>query len=87
MIWDVWDWLENNLPETDGSKGCYERTKNYDIIEENNRVYWSIEDGRKEKRKPIEDQKELCIDLVYNLVEEWKNLLKKKWRLIATSAE
>jgi len=68
---DIIDWLEKNLPKTDDSKQYYEWTENYDIMEENDRIYSFVDNSWENKRLPIEEQSELCISYIYNLIKEW----------------
>lgn len=64
MIWDVMDYIENNWFEDDFEK-IYgvEYTPVWKINLPNN--LFNIWD---EKRKPIEDQSDECVDFVYNLI-------------------
>lgn len=55
MIWDLLYYIETNMPEWFETVWLSLKSK---IVN----VYW------KEKRKPIEEQSEECIDYIYNLI-------------------
>jgi len=64
MIWDVLDWIDK------------EHKLFFTYKEENSPLtLWAdkVVNLWKDKRKPIDDQSEECIDFIYNLIQE-KNL-------------
>lgn len=65
MIWDVLDWIDklNQWLWEDHIKVWNSVRHKFDT------KIKIIEDKRKEKRKPIEDQSEECIEFVYNLIK------------------
>ena len=57
MIWDVLDWIEKNIKEENINDQWWKDTAVNHLLN----IYNS-------KRKPIEDQSELCIKFIYELV-------------------
>lgn len=70
MIWDVIDWIEKNSESYKpiiGEKFFMTwvwKKKKIKILSECCLFFW------KEKRKPIEEQSDECIEFVYNLISE-----------------
>ena len=66
MLWDVLDWAEANIE-------YLEEYKKFQNIYQKRECYLDIWYMRKEKRKPIDNQSDECINFVYSLTkDQWQ---------------
>lgn len=59
MIWDVLDWIQQNNTEP------HQKFWWYTVGD----INLNLRHSRQDKRKPIDDQSEECIDFIYSLIE------------------
>ena len=71
MIWDVLDFIDDwDFANMESQIYQQDRIKIDDPNEDNITSIITILDLRKEKRKPIENQSQKCIQYVYNLIKD-----------------